>query len=67
MSAGVKHIKFWFINEKDVKKGLFMGNGDPTNFPCCTYGADGTPYTGGCNGQVYQWNGRQLEKSYKVV
>lgn len=61
MTCGVKHIKFWYINEKDVKKGLFMGKGDPTNFPCCTYSDAGVPFTGGCNGEVYEWEGRSLK------
>ena len=65
MSCGVKHIKFWYIGEKDVKKGLFMRKGEPTNFPCCTYSGDGVPYTGGCNGEVYKWEGRCLESTFK--
>ena len=66
VSAGVKHIKFWYIAEKDIKKGLFMSKGEPTNFPCATYDANGNAWTGGTNGEVYKWDGRSLDSTVKV-
>lgn len=66
VSAGVKHIKFWYIAEKDIKKGLFMSKGEPTNFPCATYDANGNAWTGGTNGEVYKWDGRTLDSTVKV-
>jgi hypothetical protein len=66
VTAGVKHIKFWKPLEKEVKKGIFGGKGDPTSFPCAAYDSEGNAYTGGCNGKIYKWNNRMLQGTFDV-
>lgn len=43
-----------------------MSKGEPTNFPCATYDANGNAWTGGTNGEVYKWDGRTLDSTVKV-
>lgn len=59
-SAGSKHIKFWYPDQMKGEKGLFSGKGEMTSFACVAYDANGNCYTGGCNSQIYVWNGREL-------
>ncbi len=60
-TAGSKHIKFWYPEQMKGEKGLFLGKGEPTSFACVAYDNNGVCYTGGCNSQIYVWNGRELQ------
>lgn len=53
-SGGRKHIKFWWPNNKKVKKGIF-GKNPQTSFACTAWNQSGTAFTGGCNGKIYKW------------
>jgi len=48
-TVGQKHIKFWYTDYKQQKKGIFGGKGEQTSFACVTWDNNGTCYTGGCN------------------
>ena len=65
VTAGRKHFKWWWPKDSKVKKGLYMGNGKPTSHSCCTWDDNETAYTGGANGSIYVWKGRELTKTYK--
>lgn len=61
-TAGSKHIKFWNAESYKAEKGLFNGK-EMTSFACVAYDANGVVYTGGCNSQVYVWNGRECSST----
>lgn len=62
-TAGSKHIKFWYPDQMKGEKGLFSGKGEMTSFACVAYDSNGVCYTGGCNSQIYVWNGRELSST----
>jgi len=61
-TAGVKHIYFWDATTGKKEKGLF-GSNEMTSFACVTWDADECCYTGGSNGCVYKWEGRECAKT----
>jgi WD40 repeat protein len=66
VTAGSKHIKFWYPDQMKGEKGLFGQKGEMTSFACCAYDANGVAYTGGCNSQIYVWNGRDLASTIQA-
>lgn len=65
MTVGAKHIKFWYPEEKRNEKGLF-GNNESTSFACCAYDEQGIAYSGGTNGMIYVWKGRNVDATIPV-
>lgn len=65
-TAGSKHIKFWYPDQMKGEKGLFQGKGEMTSFACVAYDNNGVCYTGGCNSQIYVWNGKELSSTIKA-
>ena len=61
-TAGAKHIKFWSADSYKAEKGLFNGK-EMTSFACVAYDDKGVVYTGGCNSQIYVWNGRECSST----
>ena len=66
VTVGIKHIKFWsqvgggFVS----KRGVYGNKGKMTTQLCVDYGTSvGVCFTGGADGKVYHWNGRQLAKT----
>ncbi len=66
ITAGAKHVKFWYPEEKKCEKALFGTKGEVTNFNCATYDQNGVAYTGGLNSLIYVWKGRDLEQTLSI-
>lgn len=62
--VGVKVIKFGSIEGTNVvlNKGILGDIGEYQTFPTCDYLADGRAVVGTATGQVYVFNGRNLQK-----
>ena len=64
-TGGKNHIKFWWPEKRESKKGIFCGKGKLTSFACVGYGQE-TCYSGGCNALIYKWGGRSCQGTIKA-
>ena len=67
-TAGIKHIYFWDMSSGALtnNKGLFGQAGEQSNMTSVQWLSDGSAVTGGGNGQLYNWRGRELQKTVQV-
>ena len=67
-TAGVKHIYFWELNSGVLtgNRGIFGQAGEQSNMTSAQWFSDGTALTGGANGQLYRWRGKELQKTVQV-
>lgn len=67
-STGIKHIAFWTLQNGQLsqEKGLFGAQGAQTNMTSVQWFSDNTAVTGGANGMLYHWQGRDLKKAVQV-
>lgn len=61
MTVGMRHA-CWWDGEGDKKKSIGAGSESTMNHSCVTSGPDGTFYSGGTNGSIFVWNGRDYCK-----
>lgn len=67
VTAGIKHIYFWFgANSWDKKRGIFGKNGEMCNMTTAQYLPDGRAITGGTNGCIYVWDKNMCCKSFSA-
>jgi hypothetical protein len=67
-TIGLKHIKFWTINGRNItaQKGIF-GSVPSESLICMVYAFDNkTLFTGDAKGNLIQWAGRNANKSVKA-
>ncbi|PAA85883.1 hypothetical protein BOX15_Mlig016715g1 [Macrostomum lignano] len=64
VSCGVKHIKFWTLsgNSLSSKKGIFGKVGEIQTMFSLAFGPGGTTYAATMAGDIYVWNGNNLER-----
>mmetsp|Transcript_5014 Transcript_5014/g.7563 ORF Transcript_5014/g.7563 Transcript_5014/m.7563 type:complete len:745 (+) Transcript_5014:32-2266(+) len=69
VTAGIKHIYFWAIENGSLTKdkGIYMGKGPMCSMTSAQWLSDGTCITGGTNGMLYQWKGRELQRAEQVL
>ena len=67
-TAGSKHLKFWqpFAEGKKERKGIYGQAGSQTSHACCTWDDQGIAYSGGCNAQIYVWDGQNLKSTHGI-
>ena len=68
VTAGIKHIYFWSLQGGLSKeKGIYGGKGPMVNMTSAAFHPDGSALTGGTNGLLYLWKGRNLERTIPVI
>lgn len=65
VTSGVKHVKFWSLsgNSLSNKRGVFGKVGEVQTALCIRCHHDGISYSGMLSGDVYIWQGNNLQKS----
>eukprot|EP00003_Mantamonas_plastica_P007140 TRINITY_DN1595_c0_g1_i1.p1 TRINITY_DN1595_c0_g1~~TRINITY_DN1595_c0_g1_i1.p1 ORF type:complete len:1924 (+),score=719.51 TRINITY_DN1595_c0_g1_i1:2008-7779(+) len=63
VTCGIKHISFWRIagNGFVKKRGIIGRKGKIQTMLCAAFGPNGACYTGTSSGDIYKWEGNQLD------
>jgi microtubule-associated protein-like 6 len=67
-TVGIKHIYFWEFNAGALskKRGIYGDASKMCNMTAVQYLSNDTAVTGATNGDVYLWQGNQLQKTFNV-
>nr|CAB3242507.1 echinoderm microtubule-associated protein-like 6 [Phallusia mammillata] len=68
VTVGVKHIKFWQHagGGCTAHRGVFGKTGKLDTMLCVAYGKQDRVFSGAANGQVYIWQGNNLQRTQKA-